>query len=85
MKTNTIKTKTCAEYQEALGKRAAVVSDNSIRRLTGHADECLLLPPKPDKPLCPVAYAADGTYEGRLNSPEDCPTNCVVEWEPMLR
>ena len=76
---------TYKEYQRALQKRAAVVTDNSIRRLTGHTDECLPLPPKPEKPLCPVAYSSDGTYEGRLKNPEDCPANCVVKWELMLR
>ncbi len=71
-----------AEYQAARAVRAAVVDRNNILRLQGRSAECQPLSPKPDVPLAPIAYR-NGTYEGRLESAEDCPVGCVVKWEPM--
>jgi len=41
----------------------------------------LPLPPKPEVVKVPVAYAADGTYEGRLERVEDLPPGCHIRWE----
>ena len=59
--------------------RQAAVRLNASRRARGLA--ALPVPPDPGKVCIPVAYAADGTYEGILESPEDCPLNCHVVME----
>jgi len=69
-----------AEYQKLVQERNQIISQNRSRQMKGEAR--LPVPPKPEPPMVPVAYAADGTYEGRLQDPADCPAGCIVKWEP---
>ena len=75
---------TYREYQAAKSKRAAVVARNNVLRLTGRRAECQPLPPKPDRPTCLVAYEADGSYAGRVESAENCPPGCTLRREVAL-
>lgn len=67
-----------AEYRKAVYARAEAVSLNRSRRLRGL--ELVPVPPKPEKPLLPFAYEPDGTYGGRLDSPEDLPEGYILKW-----
>lgn len=69
-----------AEYQKLVQERNQIISQNRSRQMKG--EQRLPVPPKPEVPMVPVAYAADGTYEGRLQDPADCPAGCTVKWEP---
>jgi hypothetical protein len=69
-----------AEYQKLVQERNQIISQNRSRQMKGEAR--LPVPPKPEPPMVPVAYGADGTYEGRLQDPADCPEGCTVKWEP---
>ena len=73
---------TYSDYSHDIAKRAAVVSRNRSRRLRGLP--ALPVPPKPSRPVCRVAYSADGTYEGRLSDDQQAPAGCIVKREPML-
>jgi hypothetical protein len=59
--------------------RQSAVRLNASRRARGLAS--LPVPPDPGKVYIPVAYEADGTYAGILESPDDCPLNCHVVME----
>jgi rRNA maturation endonuclease Nob1 len=69
-----------AEYQKLVQERNQIISQNRSRQMKGQPPSPV--PPKPQPPMVPVAYAADGTYEGRLQDPVDCPAGCTVKWEP---
>lgn len=69
-----------AEYQKLVQERSQIISQNRSRQMKGQPPAPV--PPKPQPPMVPVAYAADGTYEGRLQDPADCPPGCKVKWEP---
>jgi len=49
---------------------------NASRRMRGLSR--LPVPDDPGKVYIPVAYEADGTYAGILESVEDCPEGCHV-------
>src|SRR5271157_20178 len=70
-----------AEYKKLRQERDQIISQNRSRRMKGLP--ALPVPAKPETPKVPVAYAADGTYEGRLEDPADCPAGCHVKWEPI--
>lgn len=71
------------EYRRRSRERAEIISENRARRMRrGPKLPPLPVPPKPMPPMVPIAYAADGTYEGRLDSADECPAGCVVKWEP---
>ncbi len=69
------------DYKKKRMERDQIISQNRSRQMKG--EPRLPVPPKPEVPKVPVAYAADGTYEGRLQHPDDCPPGCTVRWEPM--
>lgn len=76
-------TTTFAEYSKLMAQRAAIISENKARRLrSGPKQPPLPVPPKPARPMVPVAYDAEGGYVGRLNSVDECPEGCVVKFEP---
>jgi hypothetical protein len=73
------------QYNEAMKARNSIISENKSRRMRSNgAREQLPVPPKPQRPLIPVAYDLDGNYGGTLASADDCPENYVVRWEEMI-
>jgi hypothetical protein len=72
---------TVAEYNARQRERDEAIRRNASRRIKKL--EPLPVPEKLGKPLGPVAYAADGTFEGRLNDVDECPEGCVVRWEEL--
>ena len=73
---------TYAEYQKAVAERQRVISVNRSRRMRKGAPPPLPVPPKPARPLVPVAYEPDGTYYGRLQHADDCPAGYTLKMEP---
>ena len=73
---------TLTEYNRLANERAKIISMNRSRRIKGLS--LLPVPPKPDKPLVPIAYETDGTFCGRLASADEVPVGCIVRWEPAL-
>src|SRR5208282_2522647 len=69
------------DYKKLRMERDQIISQNRSHRMKGLP--ALPVPSKPEVPMVPVAYAADGTYEGRLEDAADCPPGCHVKWEPM--
>ncbi len=69
------------DYKKLRMERDQIISQNRSRRMKGQPP--VPVPPKPEVPKVPVAYAADGTYEGVLRDAEDCPAGCHVKWEPI--
>src|SRR5208282_4700337 len=51
-----------SDYRRLVMERNNLISENRSRRMKG--EPVLLVPPKPEVPMVPIAYAADGTYEG---------------------
>ena len=56
------------EYNEQMKARRDAVSKNRANRILGRPP--VPVPAKPEKPKVPVAYAKDGTYEGRIQNDE---------------
>jgi len=74
---------THSAYSARMHERAEAVRRNASKRVRG-----LPVEPLPDKllpPLWPVAYQADGTYEGVLQAADECPAGCVIHWEAATR
>jgi hypothetical protein len=72
------------EYDQKIAERKQIISRNRSRLLRGLPR--LEVPEKPEQPktiLYPFAYSKDDTYEGRLNSPDECPEGCIVKWEKL--
>jgi len=73
-------------YDRLCAERQRIISENKARRWRkGLREEMLVVPPKPERPMVPVAYEADGTYCGVLGAPEECPEGCYVKWELAVR
>ena len=70
------------EYQRARAARQKAVRENAGRRMCNPPLPPVPVPPKPERPMWRVAYAADGTYEGRLHDDDDVPADCTVHLEP---
>lgn len=71
-----------SEYHRLCEERQRVITRNRAARFRGIP--AIPVPPKPERPLVPVAYEADGTYYGRLADAADCPPGCVVKMEPAV-
>lgn len=70
------------EYYRYSKERNRIILNNKIHRIKG--GEILPVPIKPILKVekVPVAYnKKTGTYEGRLNNPDECPADCKVKWE----
>jgi len=77
---STIEVSSMKEFNKLTSERNSIISKNKSRLMGGKGSP-LPVPPKPILKKIPVAYKKDGTYEGRLNNPNECPKDCVVKWE----
>lgn len=77
-------TMTLTEYERAEADRRDIISRNRSRRMLKVPLSPLPVPPRPDRPVVPIAYDRDGNYSGRLVKANDCPVGCTVKWEPAI-
>ena len=73
---------TSSEYQRACHERREIISLNASRRMRGKPTDPV--PPKPKRPMVPIAYDSEGNYKGRLQSADECPEGCTVKMKPAL-
>jgi hypothetical protein len=85
MATNSTGASPMEQYRAAVALRNSVISENRARRMRkGPRLPPLVVPPKPEHPMVPVAYDSEGHYVGRLASVDDAQADWVVKYEPAM-
>ena len=72
-------TQKLAAYRTAQHAYREAVSINRSRRMARLT--LVAQPAKPEPIKIPVVYSQDGTYEGVLAYPDECPEGMVIRWE----